>query len=172
MSVLTIPTDGLSDAVHPRGYELRPYQELPSRVQSKIQIEPHTGCWLWMGCTDSSGYGHVGWGKRRDGKMAMRAAHKLVYELLTGRAIREGLQSDHLCRTRCCCNPGHIEPVTKLENFRRGLHNQNTAKTHCLRGHPLSGENLYVTPDGKHSHCRECKRETKRLQRRSNALRA
>ena len=30
-------------------------------------------------------------------------------------------------------------------------------KTHCLRGHELSGENLYVSPDGRRN-CRECNR--------------
>lgn len=29
--------------------------------------------------------------------------------------------------------------------------------THCRSGHPLTGENLYVTPDGKRK-CKECQR--------------
>lgn len=30
-------------------------------------------------------------------------------------------------------------------------------KTHCLRGHELNGDNLYVSPDGRRN-CRECNR--------------
>lgn len=29
-------------------------------------------------------------------------------------------------------------------------------RTHCKRGHPLSGDNLYTTRDGKHRQCRAC----------------
>lgn len=35
-----------------------------------------------------------------------------------------------------------------------GLRNQS--KTHCKRGHPLSGDNLYVSPSGSR-HCRTCR---------------
>ena len=31
----------------------------------------------------------------------------------------------------------------------------NKLKTHCLKGHPYSGSNLYVTPDG-YRRCRAC----------------
>lgn len=36
--------------------------------------------------------------------------------------------------------------------------NQNSGKTHCPRGHPYSGHNLYVDPKG-FRRCRQCKRE-------------
>lgn len=36
--------------------------------------------------------------------------------------------------------------------------------THCRRGHPYGGENLYVTPEGKRS-CKECNRIAKRKYR-------
>lgn len=31
-------------------------------------------------------------------------------------------------------------------------------KTHCLRGHPLSGDNLYVAPNNNRRQCRECRK--------------
>lgn len=43
----------------------------------------------------------------------------------------------------------------KLGRPSRGV---NGAKTHCIRDHPLSGDNLYVGPDGKRQ-CRTCKRD-------------
>jgi hypothetical protein len=42
-----------------------------------------------------------------------------MYERHIG-PIPEGLQLDHLCRNRACINPAHLEPVTNLENLRRG----------------------------------------------------
>lgn len=78
-----------------------------------------------------------------------------------------GLTIDHLCRNPLCVNPDHLEPVTNSENVRRaaaagayegnGAHHR--AKTHCPKGHPYSGENLYRTPSGKRK-CRECERAT------------
>lgn len=34
------------------------------------------------------------------------------------------------------------------------------AKTHCRKGHPLSGDNLYISPnDSSRRHCRECRKQ-------------
>ena len=37
----------------------------------------------------------------------------------------------------------------------------NARRTECTNGHPLEGENLYLTPDGRRK-CRECVREAGR----------
>ncbi len=76
------------------------------------KVNPETGCWEWLGGT-SRGYG---WG-RFDG--ANRVVHIYYYERLVG-PVPSGLQLDHLCRNRRCCNPDHLEPVTQIENLRRG----------------------------------------------------
>lgn len=39
----------------------------------------------------------------------------------------------------------------------------NALKSHCKRGHPLSGDNLYLKPSGIRQ-CRTCKRESGRIQ--------
>ena len=49
--------------------------------------------------------------------------------------------------------------------------NQNTNKTHCIRGHVLSGENLYVYKNGKRG-CRTCQRERNASQNCVKALAA
>lgn len=92
----------------------------------------------------------------------MVAAHRLAYEELRG-PIPSGLELDHKCRVRGCVNPWHLEPVTTAENIRRGIGRpaENARKAVCLRGHPLSGDNLYRSPSGLGGRrCRSCRRGT------------
>jgi hypothetical protein len=43
---------------------------------------------------------------------------RLAYRTMVGE-IAPGLQIDHLCNTRSCANPKHLEAVTRAENQRR-----------------------------------------------------
>jgi hypothetical protein len=103
-------------------------------------------CWIWQLSLDAYGYAQ---GSPR-GRVCK--IHRFTYEELVG-PIPAGLVSDHLCRNRNCVNPGHIEPVTNLENVRRGRAAQKW--THCKRGHELSGANLKLDHRGRQS-CRLC----------------
>lgn len=102
-----------------------------------------TPCRIWQGSL-TRGYGKIG----RNGSVAY--THRVAYEYFVG-PIPEGFQIDHLCRVPTCCEPSHLEAVTQLENIRRAQ-----VKTHCLKGHPYSGHNLYVKPDGRRE-CRACR---------------
>lgn len=115
------------------------------------------GCWEWTGGRSSAGYGRfVPWRTQKN-----KYAHRLSYEYCIG-PIPNGLQIDHLCRNRACINPLHMEAVTRKENIRRGMcfSGINARKTHCIHGHPLSGENLYIVYGrGRvERRCRECHR--------------
>jgi hypothetical protein len=107
-----------------------------------------TGCWEWPGAKSVGGYGKSILNRR------YVYVHAAVYEHFCG-PMPEGLELDHLCRNRACANFEHLEPVTHRENRVRGR-NANEEKTHCLRGHPLSGETCYVNAKG-HRRCRVCK---------------
>lgn len=133
------------------------YGDLPARLQEKIEIDP-SGCLRWTGGLLDGGYGVCWW----EGKT--RLVHRTIYMLLVSR-IPEGLTLDHVeergCHFRDCVRTDHLEPVTGRINTLRSPRTPqsiNLAKTHCPRGHPLSGENLYVKPDGRRV-CRICKRE-------------
>ena len=128
-----------------------------------ILPEPNSGCWLWIGAQQYSGYGI--WSFRgRD-----RLSHRFVYEWLRG-PIPKGLTLDHLCRVTSCVNPSHLEPVTMKVNILRGngWAGRQARQTECKRGHPLSGENLYMV--GTMRNCRSCRIVARRIARGTMVL--
>jgi hypothetical protein len=76
-------------------------------------VDERTGCWLWQRCRNEHGYGV------RAVQSGSRLAHRINYVAKYG-PIPHGAQLDHLCRTRSCVNPDHLEVVSALENLRRG----------------------------------------------------
>jgi hypothetical protein len=126
---------------------------LPARFWNKVRLDEVNGCWLWQAASHSFGYGFYFLGKKR------WLTHRLTYSTLVG-DIPAGLEIDHLCRVPACCNPSHLEPVTHLENVRRGRGAEvasvlRSGMTHCRRGHEFAGDNLIVTRIGARS-CRSC----------------
>lgn len=126
-------------------------------------IRTETGCWEWIANRNPGGYGIMHVGSRSTGR-GMRFAHRVVYEMFV-EPIPEGLEIDHLCRNRACCNPAHLEPVTNRENQRRAP-NSPMNRTHCPSGHPYDEANTYWY-DGRR-YCKACNREQvkKRNERR------
>lgn len=116
---------------------------------SHVEIVPWSGCWIWMGWLDAGGYGRF-W---IDGKIVK--AHRAA-RIVFGFLMPEGTEADHLCRTRCCVNPRHTEPVTHLENVRRGNAGKHlSSRTHCPQGHPYDLTNTQIRKSGARR-CRTC----------------
>ncbi len=138
---------------------------LEQRIMSRIVKDDVAGCWVWVGGRNSHGYGYIA----IDGRM--RGVHRVMWELHCG-AVPAGLQLDHLCRNRVCCNPGHLEPVTMVENIRRGNRgtNGNERKTHCPQGHEYSQENTHHAIGSRM--CRECMRVRSRRAYHANKEKA
>jgi HNH endonuclease/Helix-turn-helix len=87
-----------------------------SRPQSVKFTEVNTGyktpCWLWDGSQSADGYGYLARGGYRG------TAHGYFYRKTIG-PVPEGLELDHKCDVKLCCNPTHVHPVTHKENIRR-----------------------------------------------------
>ena len=121
-----------------------------------MKVNKTATCWLWTAATKGGGYGSFFF----NGKHAY--AHRVSYSFSKGE-IPSNLQLDHLCRVRRCVNPDHLEAVTQKENLLRGTGApaRNARKTHCKHGHPLSGDNLYIYPNGDRRCCTCHRRENK-----------
>jgi hypothetical protein len=123
-----------------------------------------TPCWTWQQHLNPDGYASG----RPPGYTCNRRIARVAYEAFTGNPIPYGLQIDHLCNQRSCCNPEHLETVTPQENMAR----QVARRTTCDKGHPWVEENLYYTKIGTKT-CLTCRREWDRArwpQRRAAIL--
>lgn len=128
-------------------------------ILERINIT-ESGCWIWTRAIASTGYG-------RTSKRSEPAAHRLAYAVFRG-PIPEGMHLDHLCRTRSCCNPDHLEAVTCRTNILRGTSPaaSHAQQTHCIHGHEFTESNIYRTRSRPNvRQCRECTKRRMRRQR-------
>lgn len=129
---------------HCRGYCKKHYGRLKRHGDAEVNLAPTRGmsvsertlyyldkghpneCWPWKAAHDNNGYGFLN--MRRNGRGNTAKAHRLVWELLVG-PIGDGLELDHLCHNRGCCNPEHLREVTHKVNHenRKGTASHNTS---------------------------------------------
>ena len=129
-------------------------QQALMRFAEKVQSEGD--CWCWTAGLVGGGYGQF----HHDGKP--NYAHRWLYERAIG-PVDPKMTLDHLCRTRRCVRPDHLEVVTRGENVLRGVSPAaNAARaTHCPAGHAYAGPNVSMKKDGSRR-CATCHRERER----------
>lgn len=111
-------------------------------------------CWHWTASLSKDGYGKF--------KMAYEVigAHRVSWVIYNG-PIKNKLFVLHKCNVRKCVNPKHLYLGTDKDNVRDamkcGSHSaaKKKLRTHCMRGHPLSGTNLVLS--GVKRICRNCR---------------
>ena len=110
-----------------------PNQATIERFLGKVFIvnqNDDDSCWYWDAAKDSDGYGRF-WFEGR-----VIRAHRFSFTTFRTE-IPEGLELDHLCHNRACCNPFHLEPVTGEENKARMHAYQATIRAKIKRLHML-----------------------------------
>ena len=132
-------------------YDRTPEQRFFEKVD---QPAYSAACWTWTASRCSEGYGNF----FHEGRI--QGAHRVSWMLFRGGEIPEGLCICHTCDNPSCVNPDHLWLGSKLDNnldkVRKGRHAWGV-KTHCIRNHPLSGDNLHLSVKGLRE-CRECRR--------------
>ena len=128
------------------------------RFMSKVVPEPNSGCWLWMGSANISGYGRFSPYREK-----AKFAHRWLFEKTTGITLGS-LHLCHKCDTPACVNPTHMFPGAAKDNLqdasRKGrlkrkpwyvtpLHKK------CYKGHPLVPGNIVMERNGARR-CLEC----------------
>jgi hypothetical protein len=119
------------------------------------KVEKSDGCWAWKGYVSKKGYGTF----YIDNVRGTCGAHRYSLKA-SGINIPKGLVVDHTCRNRACVRPDHLRVVTPRVNVLENSNSPsalNAKKTHCPKGHPLSGDNLIR--NGGERLCRACRQE-------------
>lgn len=113
----------------------------------KIDFVSAAPCWQWIGAKTVDGYGIL---KHPANKGLL--AHRAIMEIFGW--FDKTKVVDHQCRNRLCVNPNHLRMVTVKQNVLENSNSpayHNSKKTHCKRGHPLSGENLLIRKKWKYN---------------------
>ncbi len=82
---------------------VHPMTDPAERLMARVAFEPNTGCWIFSGRWDKDGYGMF----HLDGRTIFRGRLPRAREI------------DHTCSVRACCNPDHLEAVSRCTNMHR-----------------------------------------------------
>ena len=133
----------------------RARKPVAERFWSKVDRRGPNECWPWIGTTDHAGYGifHIEDRKKRATRLSLELDGK---PRPSPRHI-----ACHTCDNPQCVNPAHLWWGTHTDNINDAVAKRRhhcAKKTHCPRGHPYSGDNVYYRNGGGRS-CKACRLE-------------
>lgn len=136
--------------------------EYIERIKAKCSSN-EKGCWLFGGSKNTWGYGQISYRNKR------WMVHRLVYTLKIGPIPPDGDHGRsilcHTCDEPACVNPYHMWVGTEKDNMKDAARKKRWPrqhKTHCKRGHPLSGDNLRINKTMRQ--CVACERGRHRVE--------
>ena len=161
--VLPCASANAGAGTHGRAFFMGQKRPVVERFWSKVgkngPVPPHMPglgrCWIWKAAIGAQGYGVIGTGPHE-----IETAHRVSWKINNGE-IPTGLWVLHRCDTRSCVRPSHLWVGTPRENSldckAKGRNPQLIPRTHCPKGHPLSGPNLRVYINPKYAPNRSCR---------------
>jgi hypothetical protein len=99
------------------------YRNLEERLIANSYVSDElffegTACWLWFGHCKEDGYGTLNLWCFKTKKRKKYKAHRVAYEVFTGKKLRCDREIDHLCCIRNCINPAHLRAVKYITNLK------------------------------------------------------
>lgn len=152
----------------PRGRVSRTEEQTKRVMLSRRRITTQ-GCWLWMGCTESNGYGTIYFDHKQ------WQVHRLSLKFFKPDEYNDSLMSLHKneCSSKLCFNPDHLYAGTVLDNTRdaieAGIH-PSVKKDSCKNGHEYTSDNTYTVPTGGRQ-CKICRKANSNFQNGLRSLR-
>lgn len=134
-------------------------------VLPRVEKEPNSGCWLWMGFVSGSGYALIKANKKDI------LISRMACVIFHGADLSDkSWLACHHCDVKLCINPDHIyvgnHSTNIRDSFRRGRKDRPRI-TACKNGHELTPDNVSdrpLRPDRKTAQrvCKRCHIETQR----------
>jgi hypothetical protein len=84
----------------------------------KSKLQPSaTGCLEWTGPLSRIGYGLIGCFHVVEDKRKMMSAHRAALMIKLGREIAPGMNANHLCHNKRCCEESHLVEGTQQQKL-------------------------------------------------------